>query len=209
MAAEIIEINPEHLPERKLQYIVDVIRNGGLVIYPTDTVYGLGCDIFNQKAIQRLCRIKDVEPEKANLAFICYDLSDLSLYARNISNPLFKLMKRTLPGPYTFILEASSEVPKILQRKKKQIGIRVPNHKIPREIVRLLGNPIITTSLKTNNEIAEYPTEIYEIEEQYGKLVDIIIDSGAGGNMPSTIINGTTEDYEIVRYGAGNPDELF
>ncbi|MCS7005230.1 MAG: L-threonylcarbamoyladenylate synthase [Cytophagales bacterium] len=209
MSAIVVEINPKNPPERKILQVVEMIKEGAIVVYPTDTVYGLGCDIFHPKAIQRLCRIKGVEPSKANLSFICYDLSDLSLYAKNISNSLFKLMKRALPGPYTFILEASSEVPKILHYKKKQIGIRIPDHKVPREIVRLLGNPIITTSLKRDDEIAEYPTEISEIVDLYGKIVDVIIDSGSCGNTPSTIIDGTTDNFEVVRYGAGKVEELL
>jgi tRNA threonylcarbamoyl adenosine modification protein (Sua5/YciO/YrdC/YwlC family) len=207
--ASLIEINPENPQERKIQEVVDILKQGGIIIYPTDTVYGLGCDIFNQKAIERICKLKGVKPEKANLAFICYDLSDISNYAKVTSNQLFKLMKKTLPGAFTYILDATSEVPKILHHKKKQIGIRIPNHAIPREIVRLLGNPIITTSIKDDDEIKEYTTDPELIFEKYQKLVDAVISGGCGGHIPSTIVDGTNDNFTVIRQGLGNLDEYL
>ena len=207
--AEILEIHPDNPDKRKIQMVVNCLKAGGVIIYPTDTVYGIGCDLYNPKAIERICRIKGVKPDKMHLSFICYDLSDISTYAKALSTPAFRLMKKALPGAYTFILESSSEVPKIFSVKKKQVGIRVPNHNVPRQIVKELGNPILTTSVKDDDEILEYMTDPSLIAEKYDHLVDIIIDSGYGGNQPSTVIDCTTDELNVIREGAGDISLLF
>ncbi len=203
MAASFIRLYEENPDPRKITQIVNVLRGGGLIIYPSDTIYGLGCDIFNQKAVDKVRRIKNVNDKKMDLAFVCYDLSHLSVYAKNVSTPVFKLMKKTLPGPYTFILNASSKVPKILKVKKKKVGIRIPNNRIPREIVKELGNPIVTTSLHDDDKILEYATDPELIYEQYKNQVDLIIDGGYGDNQASTIIDYSGEELEIIREGKG------
>ncbi|MEH0157926.1 L-threonylcarbamoyladenylate synthase [Limibacter armeniacum] len=202
--AEFLRINPDNPQERKLEEVVDVLRAGGLVIYPTDTVYGIGCDLYNQNAVKRLCQWKGINPKKMNLSFICYDLSDITNYVRGMDTPVFRVLKKALPGPFTFIMEASSKVPKIVGVKKKQVGIRVPDHNIPRELVRLLGNPIITSSLKTSDEILEYPTDPELIAEDFGNDVDLVIDGGAGHNMASTVVDCTSGDFEVLRKGLGD-----
>ena len=203
MAASFIRLYEENPDPRKIIQIVNVLRGGGLIIYPSDTIYGLGCDIFNQKAVDKVRRIKNVNDKKMDLAFVCYDLSHLSVYATNVSTPVFKLMKKTLPGPYTFILNASSKVPKILKVKKKKVGIRIPNNRIPREIVKELGNPIVTTSLHDDDQILEYATDPELIYEQYKNQVDLIIDGGYGDNQASTILDYSGEELEIIRQGKG------
>ncbi|TAF32911.1 MAG: threonylcarbamoyl-AMP synthase [Cytophagales bacterium] len=202
--AELLSIHPDNPQERTLEKVIDCLKRGGIIIYPTDTVYGLGCDLYNAKAIQKLFKIKGTDPKKGHLSFICYDLSDLSKYARNVSNGVFKVMKKALPGPYTFVLEASPEVPKIIDVRKKQVGIRVPNHNVPRQIVKMLGNPILTTSVKQNDELMEYLTDPYDIREAYDDLVDIVIDSGIGGHFPSTVVSGLDGSFEIFRQGVGD-----
>ncbi len=209
MTATFLSINPENPQERLLEQAVDCLRDGGVIIYPTDTVYGIGCDIFNQKALSRLYQIKGVKPNKINLSFICYDLSDISQYAKQLDNTTFKLMKKALPGPYTFILPASSKVPKILQAKKKQVGIRVPEHNIPRELVRRLGNPIITSSIKDDDQLVEYTTDPSLIYDNLKHLVDMIIDGGFGGNTASTVIDCTSGEVEVLREGAGDIEEFL
>ena len=176
-----LRINPDNPQERYMKQVVECLADGGLIIYPTDTIYGLGCDLYNNKAVQRLCRLKGIKPNKMNLSFICYDLSDISLYAKQLDNRVFKLMKKALPGPFTFILESSSKVPKILNVKKKQVGIRIPDHNIPRELVRMLGNPIITSSIKDDDEIIEYTTDPSLIHDNLENEVDLVIDGGFGG----------------------------
>jgi tRNA threonylcarbamoyl adenosine modification protein (Sua5/YciO/YrdC/YwlC family) len=202
--SEIIQIHPLNPQERNISKVVDCLSNGGLIIYPTDTVYGIGCDLYNSKAIQRLCRVKGVDPKKMHLSFMCHDLSDLSLYAHQVSTPTFKLMKKALPGAFTFILKASNKVPKILSTKKKQVGIRVPSHQIPLTLVERLGNPIITSSVKSKDEILQYMTDPELIFEEYKHEVDMVIDGGIGGNEPSTVINALDDVIEIVRQGAGD-----
>jgi tRNA threonylcarbamoyl adenosine modification protein (Sua5/YciO/YrdC/YwlC family) len=208
MPAEFLRIHPENPEKRKIDHVVDCLRNGGVVIYPTDTIYGIGCDIFNKKAIEQVCRIKGIKPKNLNLSFICSDLSNISEYVRRIDTPVFKLLKRTLPGPYTYILESSSKVPKILDVNKKTVGIRVPNHAIPRMIVESLGNPIVTTSIKDDDEIIEYTTDPELIYEELKNVVDIVIDAGYGGNIPSTIIDLTGSEPEIIRQGLGDTSML-
>ena len=203
MAASFIRLYEENPDPRKITQIVNVLRSGGLIIYPSDTIYGLGCDIFNQKAVDRVRRIKNINDKKMDLAFVCYDLSHLSVYAKNVSTPVFKLMKKILPGPYTFILNASSKVPRILKVKKKKVGIRIPNNRIPREIVQELGNPIVTTSLHDDDKILEYATDPELIYEHYKNQVDLIINGGYGDNQASTIIDYSGEELEIIREGKG------
>ena len=209
MAASFIRLYEENPDPRKITQIVNVLRGGGLIIYPSDTIYGLGCDIFNQKAVDKVRRIKNVNDKKMDLAFVCYDLSHLSVYAKNVSTPVFKLMKKTLPGPYTFILNASSKVPKILKVKKKKVGIRIPNNRIPREIVKELGNPIVTTSLHDDDQILEYATDPELIYEQYKNQVDLIIDGGYGDNQASTILDYSGEELEIIREGKGEINKFL
>ena len=204
MSAELIKLYPENPEEKKIRHIVDVLRNGGLVIYPTDTVYGIGCDIFNSRALDRLKMLKGIKGKDLNLSFICYDLSQLSEYARHVETPVFKLMKKCFPGPYTFILESSSKVPKILNAKKKTVGIRVPDNNIPRDLVKILGNPIITTSIHDEDEIVEYSTDPSLIYEEFEGLVDVIIDGGPGGNQPSTVIDCTGAAPVVIRQGMGD-----
>ncbi|WP_234733056.1 L-threonylcarbamoyladenylate synthase [Tellurirhabdus bombi] len=205
MPAEFLRVHPETPEERKIQHIVKTLRDGGVIIYPTDTVYGLGCDIHNVRAVERIARIKGIKPQKNDFSFICYDLSHIADYAR-VGNQAFKVMKRLLPGPFTFILDASNRVPKILHTNKKTVGIRIPNHAIPRQIVKELGNPIITTSIKDDDDIIEYPTDPEEIFERFQHMVDLVVDGGYGGNIASTIVNATTDDLEIVRQGLGELD---
>jgi tRNA threonylcarbamoyl adenosine modification protein (Sua5/YciO/YrdC/YwlC family) len=209
MAASFIRLYEENPDPRKITQVVNVLRSGGLIIYPSDTIYGLGCDIFNQKAVDKVRRIKNINDKKMDLAFVCYDLSHLSVYAKNVSTPVFKLMKRILPGPYTFILNASSKVPKILKVKKKKVGIRIPNNRIPREIVQELGNPIVTTSLHDDDKILEYATDPELIYEQYKNHVDLIINGGYGDNQASTIIDYSGEELEIIREGKGEINKFL
>jgi len=204
MSAELIRIHPDNPDRRKIDQVVKILKEGGVIIYPTDTVYGMGCDIFNQKAIEKILRIKGLKMKSANLSFICYDLSHISEYTRHLSTPVFKVMKKALPGPFTFILEASSRVPKILHANKKTVGIRVPNHNIPREIVNVLGNPIITTSIHDEDEVVEYSTDPGLIFEKYEDLVDAVIDGGYGNNVPSTIVNCVDDEFEVIREGLGD-----
>jgi tRNA threonylcarbamoyl adenosine modification protein (Sua5/YciO/YrdC/YwlC family) len=203
MPAEFIKLYPENPDERKIRRVVECLRDGGLIIYPTDTVYGLGCDIFNSRAVEKVARIKGVKPQKNDFSFICYDLSDIADYAR-VDNVAFKLMKRTLPGPYTYILDANNRVPKLLNTNKKTVGIRVPDCTIPRLIVKELGNPIVTTSIKDDDEIIEYSTDPELIFEKFQNLVDIVIDGGYGGNVGSTIVRATAQEIEIIREGLGD-----
>ena len=203
MSAKLLHIHPENPQQRLIDEVVDILKSGGIIIYPTDTVYGIGCDIYNSKAIDRLCRIKGVKAEKTKFSFVCSDISNISNYARNISTPAFKLMKKTLPGPITFILNASREVPKILQKKKKTVGIRIPDNNIVRMIVEELGNPIITTSLKIDDDILEYPTDPELIFEEFEKNVNIVIDGGYGGIEPSTVVDCTENEPIIIREGLG------
>ncbi|MEO6069910.1 MAG: L-threonylcarbamoyladenylate synthase [Chitinophagaceae bacterium] len=197
----LIHIHPENPQMRLIKQVVECLKDGGIVAYPTDTIYGLGCDIAQQKAVERICRIKQIEPQKAQLSFVCYDLSDLSHYAKQLPTSIYRLLKQHLPGPYTFILEASKQVPKILKTKKDTVGIRVPDNTIARCIVKELGNPILSASLP-GKEVEEY-TDPEIIYEHFGKLVDIVIDGGIGGAMPSTIIDLTQDEPSVTRQGAG------
>ncbi len=199
----LMRIHPENPSLRQIDKVVEVLKKGGIIIYPTDTVYGLGCDIFNAKAVEKIARIKGLKLEKANFSFICHDLSHLSYYTRHISNSVFKLMKKYLPGPFTFILEASGNVPKIFKNKKKTVGIRIPDHHIPLEIVRKLGNPILTTSIHDYDKVLDYTTDPELINDNLGHLVDIVIDGGYGNNIASTVVNCIVDPPEIIRQGMG------
>jgi len=201
--AELIKLYEENPNPKQVQKVVDVLRKGGLVIYPTDTVYGLGCDITNSKALQRIARIKGVKLEKANWSFICADLSNLSDYVRQIDSPTFKILKRTLPGPYTFILPGNNNLPKDF-KKKKTVGIRVPDNAIARALVTGLGHPIVSTSIRDDDDVLEYTTDPELIFEKWQNLVDIIIDGGYGDNVASTIIDLSGDEPEVIREGKGS-----
>lgn len=209
MEAERLRMNPEKLNAAEVQRVVDVLRSGGVIIYPTDTVYGIGCDINKKRAVERIARIKGVKPEKAKFAMIFYDLSHISQYTKPLDNSVFRLIKNILPGAYTLILEANSNVPKIFnQSAKKEVGIRVPDHPIPREIVRILGSPIVTTSVLDDDEIVEYTTDPDDVYEKFKHDVDLVIDGGFGNNIPSTILNLTGGDIEVIREGMGDLEGL-
>ena len=197
----LLHIHPINPQERLIRQVADILRSGEIIIYPTDTIYGLGCDIYQHKAIERICQIKNIQPQKAQLSFVCYDLSDLSRYARQLSTPVYRALKQYLPGRYTFILEASKQVPKILQTKKDTVGIRVPDNRIARCIVKELGNPILSATLP--GDYVEDYTDPEMIHDKFEKLVDVVIDGGIGGIVPSTVIDFTTGEAEIVREGAG------
>lgn len=197
----LISIHPDNPQARQLSMVKECLESGGIIAYPTDTIYGLGCDIFHPEAIEKICAIKKVNPEKANLSFICSDLSDLSLYAKAIDNSLFRILKKTLPGPFTFILPASKQVPKILQSKKKTIGLRIPNNNIALSIIKTLGHPILSASFP-GDTIEDY-TDPEIIYEHWGKQIDMVVDGGIGGIIPSTVVDCTTDHYEVIRQGAG------
>jgi tRNA threonylcarbamoyl adenosine modification protein (Sua5/YciO/YrdC/YwlC family) len=205
MAAEIIEIYPDNPDSRKIQQVVECLRDGGIIIYPTDTVYSMGCDSKNVKAVEKLCKLKQIKPSQNKFSIVCSSLRDISVYAK-VSNVAFRQMKKLLPGPYTFILQATGDLPKILQTNRKTIGIRVPDHEIPKLIIQNLGHPIITTSVKDDiDDIIEYPNEIEVIFEQNQHKVDLIIDSGWCGITPSTVINCSENDsFELIREGLGH-----
>jgi len=200
----LIKLYEENPNPKELKKIVDVLKNDGVIIYPTDSVYAFGCNIYSTKALERIAKLKNLDPQKSHFSFIFYDLSQISNYTNPLSNETFKLLKRNLPGPFTFILEANSNVPKILKlNKKKTIGIRIPNNNIARQIVYELGNPILTTSVIEDDDIIEYMTDPELIHEKYEKQVDLVIDGGFGSLTPSTIVDCTHEKPEIIREGAG------
>lgn len=204
MAAELLKIHPINPELRKISRVVDVLRSGGLIVYPTDTIYGIGCSLLNKRAIERLCQVKQIKPQKLNLSFICHDISEVSNYVRRIDTPVYKIIKRTLPGPFTYILESGSNVPKVLDVNKKTVGIRIPDHAVPLAIVKELGNPLITSSIKSDDEIRTYTTDPEEIYEELKHKVDLVIDSGVGGNIPSTIVDFTSGDAVVTRVGLGD-----
>ncbi len=205
MPAEIIKLYAENPEQKKVEKIVQVLKAGGIIVYPTDSVYGLGCDVHNARAIERLCHIKGIKSGKYQFSFICSSISEASNYVRNLSTPIYKMMKKALPGPYTFILPANNAVPKILKVKKKTIGIRIPNNGIPLSIVAQLGHPIMTTSIKDDDEILEYTVDPELIYDDFKHVVDVVIDGGLGKNSGSTILDCTTEEVEIIRHGIGDP----
>lgn len=199
----LLEINPYNIDKRLLKQVVEVLRNGGIIIYPTDSVYAMGCDLKNKRALEKLAKLKDVKLEKANFSIICYDLSNISEYTKNFDRSIFKMLKSNLPGPFTFILEATNEIPKLFNSNKKTIGIRVPDHDLIRAIVLELGNPIVTTSIHDEDEILEYTTDPYQIFERYDGKVDLVIDGGIGSLYASTVVDCTVGEIEIVRQGIG------
>lgn len=202
----LIKIYPENPNPRQIQKVVEILEKGGVIIYPTDTVYGLGCDIFNQKAVERIARIKGLKPSEANFSIIVHDFSHLSDFTRHVDNATFKLLKKHLPGPFTFILNASSSLPNMFKNKKKTVGIRIPDNPIILEIVRQLGRPILTTSVLDDDELIEYTTDPELIHEKFAEQVDLVIDGGYGDNIPSTIVDCTAEEPFILRQGKGELD---
>ncbi len=204
----LIHIHPDNPQDRNINAVVDCLKNGGVIIYPTDTIYGLGCDIYNTQAIERICRIKNIDPKKAQFSFVCSDLSHISDYTRSINTPIFRLLKSALPGPYTFILEASKEVPKLLKTKKDTVGIRVPDHKICQLLVERLGHPIMSVSLPMDEDV-EYYTDPELMHDRFENLVDMVIDSGIGNIESSTVIDCTSGAPELIREGAGEWEKLL
>ena len=198
-----LKIYPQNPNPKDIRQVVEVLRNGGLIIYPTDTVYGLGCDITNARAVEKVARYKNVSIEKSNFSFICSDLSHLSDFSKPVSNSVFKLLKQYLPGPFTFILNANSNVPRYFKGKKKTVGIRIPDNSIITEIIRELGNPIMSTSIHDEDKIIEYSTDPELIYERFREIADIVIDGGYGGNLPSTIVDCTTDFPVVIRQGKG------
>ncbi|WP_324719413.1 L-threonylcarbamoyladenylate synthase [Salinimicrobium sp. HB62] len=205
--AELIRIYEENPNPKEIKRVVEALRDGGLIIYPTDTVYGLGCDITNNAALERIAQVRGVKLEKANFSFICESLSNLSDYVRQIDTPTFKILKRNLPGPYTFVLPGNNNLPSVF-RKKKTVGIRVPDNNICRALVAGLGNPIVSTSIRDDDEVLEYTTDPELILEKWDHLVDIVIDGGYGDNIPSTVIDLTTPEPEVIREGKGSLEIL-
>ncbi|HET8886776.1 MAG TPA: L-threonylcarbamoyladenylate synthase [Salinimicrobium sp.] len=203
--AEFIRIYEENPNPKDIKRVVEALKNGALIIYPTDTVYGLGCDIKNVSALEKIALIKGIKLEKANFSFICKDLSNLSDYVKQINNQTFKILKRNLPGPYTFVLPGNNNLPNVF-KKKKTVGIRVPDNKTCQAIVAGLGNPIVSTSIRDEDEVVEYTTDPELILEKWDKLVDIVIDGGYGDNIPSTVVDLTTAEPEVIREGKGNLD---
>lgn len=199
----LIEIHPKNPDKRKVAEVVDCLKSGGVIIYPTDTVYSFGCDIYNSKAIEKVARLKGVRVDKAEFSIVCNDLSDLASYSRQLDNHVFKMMKALLPGPYTFILDAGKSIPKIFNERKKTIGIRVPDHHVARDIVVELGNPIIASSVHDDDEMLEYTTDPVVIHDRLGNMVDIVIDSGSSGREASTVVNCADGMISLVRQGKG------
>lgn len=202
MLVKLYEKNPN---QKEINKIVDILKNGGAIIYPTDTVYAIGCDALNVRAVEKICKIKGLNPQKTNLSIICSDLSNISEYAK-VSNTIFKLMKKNLPGPFTFILNATNSLPKIY-KNRKEVGIRIPDNAIVRTLVQELGNPILSTSVRNKDDILEYSADPELIEEEYGTIVDVVVDGGYGGLEPSTVINCTEDEIEIIRQGKGELKE--
>ncbi len=204
----LLHIHPDNPQQRNIQTVIDCLRGGGVIIYPTDTIYGIGCDIYNADAIERIARIKKIDAKKAQFSFICCDLSHLSDYAKSVDTPVFRLLKAALPGPYTFILPASKQVPKQLKTKKDTVGIRIPDNKICHEIVRGLGHPLMSASLPMDGDV-EYYTDPEIMHDELGNLVDIVIDGGIGNTLASTVIDCTSGSPMLVREGAGEWEHLI
>jgi tRNA threonylcarbamoyl adenosine modification protein (Sua5/YciO/YrdC/YwlC family) len=205
----LVRLNEKNISSDTLSQIISYLKNGGIIIYPTDTVYALGCDITNQKAIEKLCRLKGIKPQKSHFSFVCSDLSHLSEYTKAIPNHIFRIMKKALPGPYTFILEANNQVPKLLKQNKKTVGIRVPANIICKAIVEALGNPLISTSLiDANDDVIEYFSDPEIIHQQYEEKVDVVIDGGFGNIYPSTVFDCSSDEVIVLREGLGSLDVL-
>lgn len=208
MAAEILRIYENEPDPAKIDEVVKYLKDGGIIVYPTDTVYAMGCDIYQNRAVEKLSMLKGMKAKKNNFSIVCSDLSDIADYAR-VDDKAFKIMKKAFPGPYTFILPATNKLPKLLQTNRKTIGIRVPDHPVPQAIVKALGNPIITTSVKDDvDDFMEYPNEIEIIIDQNQHKADLIIDGGWSGITPSTVIDATTDDIEVIREGLGEAEFL-
>jgi tRNA threonylcarbamoyl adenosine modification protein (Sua5/YciO/YrdC/YwlC family) len=199
----LLRINPSKPNDIEIAQVVNCLRDGGIIIYPTDTVYGLGCDINKQRAVERVCKLKGIDCEKANFSFICHDLSHLADFTRPITTSTYKLMKKALPGPFTFVLEANNNVPKLFKSKKKTVGIRIPDNQICLEIVKQLGNPIMSTSVHDDDELIDYTTDPEMIYEKYKDKVDMVIAGGYGNNQPSTVVDCTGDEFVILRQGLG------
>ena len=204
-----LKIHPQNPDEKKIETVIDILKNGGIIIYPTDTIYGLGCDAWNKKAIDKILRIKQIKDIELKFSLICSDLSHISDYTKPFGNNVFKVMKKCFPGPFTFILPANNIISKRLYINKKNIGIRVPNNKIARMLAKLLGNPLMSTSLYDTVDTSEYITDPDIIMERYQKLVDVVIDGGIGGQIPSTVLDATGNTIQVVRYGLGNIENLY
>ena len=204
----LLEVHPDNPNPHLIEKIVTCLKEGGVIVYPTDTVYAIGCDIYNHKALERVCLIKGIKMSKANFSFICSSLSHISDFSRNVSTPIYKIMRQSLPGPYTYILQATSTVPKLFKSKKKTVGIRVPNNNIALDIVIALGNPLLSTSIHKDEDLLAYPTDPRIIFEQYKNVTDITVDGGYGRSRESTIIDCTGEEPEIIREGLGMAELL-
>ena len=200
----LLRIHPENPNKREIKQVIECLKDGGIIVYPSDTVYGIGCDIFNKKSVERIAKIKGRNLKKNNFSFICSNLSHISHYTKQIDNTVYKLMKRNLPGPFTFILNANNSIPKLFKTNKKTVGIRIPNHNIPLDIVSQLGNPILTTSVKDDDKLLEHSTDPELIHEKLEHLVNIVIDGGYTGNIPSTVVDCTKSEFEILRQGKEN-----
>jgi tRNA threonylcarbamoyl adenosine modification protein (Sua5/YciO/YrdC/YwlC family) len=204
----LLPIHPANPDPRKIAQVVECLRKGGIIVYPTDTVYSMGCDMLHPKALEKLALIKQIKLEKANFSLVCHDLSHLTEYSKQLSNPVYKLMRSVLPGPYTFILEASKAIPKIFSDRKKTVGIRVPDNAIARAIVQELGHPIVSTSVHDEDAILDYTTDAELIHEKWSNRVDLVIDGGPGGLEPSTIISCVNDEIEVLRIGKGSVEEI-
>lgn len=205
----LLKIHPESPESRNLNKVVDCLNDGGVIIYPTDTVYGLGCDIYNHDAVERIYKIKGIKPEFANLSFICYDFSHLSDFTKQIDTPVFRVMRKALPGPFTFILKANSNVPKLFKSKKRTVGIRIPENAICRAIVKKLGHPIVSTSIHDDDKIVDYTTDPDLIHDKYKKIVDIVIDGGFGKNIPSSVVDCSDGSFNVLRKGLGDIEKYL
>ena len=203
----LIYVPPNNPNSTNLRIVLECLRDGGVIIYPTDTVYGIGCDIYRPEAVERICTIKKINPKKANFSFICYDLSHISDFTKHVDTPIYKLMKKTLPGPFTYILQANNKVPKLFKSKKKTVGIRIPDNDVCREIVKELGNPLMSTSIHDEDDIVEYTTDPEIIYENYKNFVDVVVHGGYGKNEPSTVVDCSDGYVTILRQGVGNLDD--
>ncbi len=199
----IVKIYPENPNNKQIEKVVEILRKGGIIVYPTDSVYGMGCDIHNRKAVEKIAKLRGIKPDKAQFSMICHDLSQISAYTKPLDNSVFKLMKKNLPGPFTFILNANSKVPALFVSNKKTIGIRIPNNRIVIDVVKAFGSPILTTSVHDEDEILEYTTDPELIHENLGEVIDLVIDGGYGHNIASTVIDCTNSESIIIRQGIG------
>ncbi len=204
----LLSIHPDNPQPRLIQQVAEVLRRGGVIIYPTDTLYGFGCDIHNAAAVERICALKGIRPKDARFSFVCASLSHMTDYTKSVDTPTFRLLKAALPGPYTFVLTASRAVPKILQNKRDTVGVRVPDHRITQALVEALGHPLMSVSLPHEDDEVEYYTDPYDIHERFGEVVDVVVEGGFGGTTPSTVIDLTSGTPELVREGAGPWENL-